>query len=330
MPNLGRVGAHLRRHWRAHLAIHTTWIAALAVAFALGAFSGAAYRTFTVHGAHGARTLKVPAKTFQQAAAAFTHDGARNQAPADAPAAAIRAAERQDQRLAAHDQLPRVFPDAAPEQRGCVTELVQDYSSRNGVAPHAFVLHYTVSPNVPGWADVNAIVGLFNTWSFQASSNYVLDAEGHCAYIVRETDKAWTQAAANPVAISVEVIDTGYEKTFLPPAGMAKLAMIISDACARWHIPVRLGAFQNGVLTQAGILDHDMLGLAGGGHHDIAPLVNGQFDHAAGLARVRQVIAAVRAFRRAQAAARKPAKPAPELLSENGAGQKHLNLPGRR
>jgi N-acetyl-anhydromuramyl-L-alanine amidase AmpD len=64
------------------------------------------------------------------------------------------------------------------------------------------VLHYTVSPNRVGWSDVNAVVAEFANPAFQASSNYVIDGEGHCAYIVRESDKAWTQAAANPFAIS--------------------------------------------------------------------------------------------------------------------------------
>lgn len=341
MPNLGRVRAHLRAYWHIHFSLGAA--AAVAFAFLLVGGGSAAYKTFQVGGPHGtpATTITVPSSAVAAATDGLAdHKGSRNQAPAGAPLAVLKAAQRQDQALAASDRLPLVFPDAAPEQRGCKTELVQDYSSRNGVRPRAFLLHYTVSPNVPGWADVNAIVVLFNTWAYQASSNYVIDGEGNCAYIVRETDKAWTQAAANPVSISVEVIATGKEPAYIAPAGMRKLAMVISDALYRWKIPLQLGAFTNGVLTRPGVLEHDMLGVAGGGHHDISPLVcpaggGCYFDRTVGLRRVEQVIAAVRAYRAAQAALHRPHPkpkryPAPELISENGAGQKHLNLPDRR
>lgn len=290
------------RWWHLHVSIGVT-VAAIAAVLLIG--GGTAYKTLKVGGPHGTatKTLTVPAATFKEIGAGLTnHRGLRDQTPADAPPSVIDNAQAQDAKLAASDKLPTVFPDAAPEQRGCTTRLVQDYSSRNGVAPRVFVLHYTVSPNVPGWNDVNAVVGIFNSWAYQASSNYVLDGEGHCAYIVRETDKAWTQAAANPVAISVEVIATGQEKAYIAPAGLKKLELIISDALYRWKIPVQLAAFSNGVLTRPGILDHEMLGVAGGGHHDIAPLTNGRFDVAAGLARTKAVIAAVRQFRTGQAA----------------------------
>lgn len=302
-----------RTRWTVH-GIHASLWLGLGIAFLVGAFTGAHYATFKVGGAHGTpvQTISVPVSALDAAKAGLgDHRGARDETPPVAPRSVVKAAQRQDAQLAKRDKLPRVFPDAAPSQRGCVTRLVQNYSSRNGVAPHAFILHYTVSPNVPGWADVNAVVGLFDTWAYQASSNYVIDGEGNCAYIVRETDKAWTQAAANPFSISVEVIATGQERNYIAPAGLRKLVMVISDALHRWHIPLQLGQFTNGVLTRPGILDHEMLGLAGGGHHDIAPLrtVNGRqvFDAAAGHARVLQVIAAVRAYRAARAPKPKPA-----------------------
>lgn len=292
-----------RRQWLVfHGVVHPAWIT-LAIAFAVGAFTGAHYATFRVGGVHGTpvQTLSVPLVAVQSASSGLQdHKGSRSQVPAGASAEALTAARAQDARLAKNDKLPRVFPDAAPEQRGCVTRLVQNYSSRNGVAPRAFVLHYTVSANRPGWSDVDAVVGLFDTWAYQASSNYVIDGEGNCAYIVRETDKAWTQAAANPVAISVEVIATGQESAYIDAPGLKKLAMVISDALYRWKIPLQLGAFSNGVLTRPGVLDHRMLGAAGGGHFDIDQIIRGQFDDASGLARTEQVIAAVKAFRASQ------------------------------
>lgn len=231
--------------------------------------------TINVGGPHGTaeHTLTVPAAAVDDAKASEVagHQAMKDETPAGAPNGVIEAAREQQDALAANDQLPIVTPDAAPEQRGCVTRLVQNYSTRRGVRPRVFVLHYTVSANRAGWSDVNAIVGLFDTPSFAASSNYVIDAEGNCAYIVRESDKAWTQAALNPVSISVEVVNTGHEASYAGTSGLAKVALVVSDALKRWEIPVQLGAVTGGVVTRAGIVDHGMLGVAGGGHHDISP-----------------------------------------------------------
>jgi N-acetyl-anhydromuramyl-L-alanine amidase AmpD len=303
MARAKRARTHLRRYWRHHLVALVVAGAVLVGAIGYGAKH---YVTYKVRGPHGRVTLTVPAAVVKQTTAALTdHRGLRDQSPPGAPPAVLKAAQAQDLRLAAQDKLPLHLPDVARGQRGCITRLVVNYSSRNGVAPHAVILHYTVSRNITGWADNYAIIGVFNTPAYQVSSNYVYDAEGHCAYIVREPNKAWTQAAANPFSISFEVIDTGFEKVYLPAKALAKLAMIISDVCYRWHIPVQLGAFVNGKLTRYGIMDHRMLGVAGGGHHDIAPRVRvnrrEHFDNAAGIARVRQVIAAVRAYRAEQA-----------------------------
>jgi hypothetical protein len=303
MARANGLRTHVRRYWRHHLVALA--VAAAVVVGAIG-YGAKHYVTYKVRGLHGKVTLTVPAAVVKQTATALAgHRDLRDQSPPGAPPAVVKAARGQDRRLAARDRFPLNFPDVVPAQRGCITRLVVNYSSRNGVAPHAVILHYTVSRNITGWADNYSVIGVFNTPAYQVSSNYVYDAEGHCAYIVRETDKAWTQAAANPFSISFEVIDTGFERVYLPPKALAKLAMIISDVCNRWHIPVRLGAFVNGKLTRYGIMDHELLGVAGGAHHDISPRVRinrrEHFDNVAGRARVRQVIAAVRAYRAEQA-----------------------------
>jgi hypothetical protein len=291
--------AHLRRYWRHHL---VALVVAGAVLFGAIGYGAKHYVTYKLRGPHGSVTLSVPSALAKQTATALAgHRGLRDQSPPGAPPTVVKAAQAQDRRLAAHDRFPLHFPDVAPAQRGCITRLVVNYSSRNGVAPHAVILHYTVSRNITGWADAYSVIGVFDTRANQVSSNYVYDAEGHCAYIVRETDKAWTQAAANPFSISFEVIDTGFERLYLPSKALAKLALIISDVCDRWHIPVQLGAFVNGKLMRYGIMDHELLGVAGGAHHDISPRIRARgrehFDNVAGRARVRQVIAAVRAYR---------------------------------
>lgn len=154
---------------------------------------------------------------------------------------------------------------------GCVSKFVRNQSSRRGVRPSQYWLHYTVSPNRPGWSDVNAIVGLFDRSSFQASSNFVIDAEGHCAYIVPIEAKAWTQAAANPFAISFEVINTGSESAYLQTPGYDKLRSVLRELRTRTGIPLRRGSFVQCHPTSSGIVQHKDGGICSGGHHDISP-----------------------------------------------------------
>lgn len=217
-------------------------------------------------------TITVPAAAVAQADASELghHDdlksetGDLNQTERDA------SQEAQDQ-AARSDQLPAVTPDAAPQQAGCASRFVASYSSRRGVAPRWFVLHYTVSPNRPGWSDVDSVVALFSRLSFQASSNYVLDREAHCAYIVRESDKAWTQAAANPWAISVEIINSGSEHNLIDGAGYRQLVRIVGAAARRWHIPLQTGSATSACTpARAGIVTHHLLGPCAGGHVDIS------------------------------------------------------------
>lgn len=157
--------------------------------------------------------------------------------------------------------------------KGCVTRILPaNYSSRPGVRPVWFVLHYTVSHNVAGWSDVNAIINLFSNPARQASSNFVIDAEGNCAYIVPIEAKAWTQAGGNPWSVSVEVIAYGDEDNYLGPAGWAKLRSVASQVSARTGIPLRRGSVAGGCVPgRAGIVQHKDFGLCGGGHVDITP-----------------------------------------------------------
>lgn len=232
-------------------------------------------------------TITVPAAPLAQAQrdGAGDHGGSRDEAPDGVPGDELRAGQRQQDDLAQRDDLPIVTPLAAPTQAGCRSRFVRNYSSRRGVRPRIFVLHYTVSPNRPGRGDVDTITGLFNTPSFAASSNYVVDDEGNCDYIVRESDKSWTQATFNPVSISVEIIATGREGRLTGPAGLTKLGRIVSDSTRRWGIPLRAGAVSGCTVTRSGIVTHQMLGSCGGGHVDISPYAMGPVIAAAKAAR---------------------------------------------
>lgn len=221
-------------------------------------------------GGPGNTEITAPAAAIEQAATAVDHQDARDEQPAGVTHAEQVARQDALESYARTDQLPLVSPDAAPSFSGCTSRFVRNYSSRGGVKPRLLVAHYTVSRNRPGWDDVNAIVGLFDRASYQASSNFVIDAEGHCAYIVRDTDKAWTQAAANPYSVSIEFVAMG-DEGHLSKAAIRKGAHVFAIEAKRWGIPVRRGAVRGCVPSRTGIVMHADLGTCGGGHTDIRP-----------------------------------------------------------
>lgn len=191
----------------------------------------------------------------------------RDETPTAAPPAQIEV--NQDKATEVKATLPPIpTGGATADIPGCVTRFVNNQSSRNGVRPIWFVLHYTVSPNVPGWADVNAVAVLFDRSSSQASSHIIIDAEGKCAYIVPLERKAWTQAAGNSLSVSVEVIDTGRETTYLPAPGLAKLRSVFRTVSVRTGIPAREGSVYP---ASGGCVQHKDGSLAWGGHIDITP-----------------------------------------------------------
>jgi hypothetical protein len=217
-------------------------------------------------------TIQVPAADLERAEAALDdHQGSRSERPPDVPPAELAAGAEQRALFAKRDRLPRTAPLAAPQQAGCRSQFVRNYSSRNGVRPRLWVVHYTVSPNRAGWGDVDAITSWFTNPASQASSHYIVDDEAHCAYVVRESDKAWTQSTHNPWSLSMEIIATGREGRLTSPAGLRRIGQVISDSAERWDIPLRRGAVSGCTVTRSGIVDHAQLGSCGGGHSDIRP-----------------------------------------------------------
>lgn len=212
-------------------------------------------------------TVTAPAEAVVQVAKAGESD-LRDESPTPANVQA------QDD-AAQNDQLPLVSPDAAPSQRGCASRFVRNFSSRRGVAPRVITLHETVSNDISGWGDVNAIVAWFNNPRSQASSNYIIDREGHCAYSVRESDKAWTQASANPWVVSFEIINparrTPTVKNLIDGPGRKKLLGIINDISKRWNIPIRRARNSDCTVSRSGINDHYSWERCGGGHVDVDP-----------------------------------------------------------
>jgi len=217
--------------------------------------------------------MRVPASAVQAAAAteAGDHDGARDETPAGAPSSELDAAQRQQDDLATTDQFPNLAPSAAATFPGCRTRIVSNRSSRRGVAPRLMVAHITVSPNRPGWTDVDGITAYFDRASSQASSHFVVDAEAHCNYIVPINEKSWTQAAANPVAVSWEIINTGREGRLMEPRGYQAVGRQMARVGKLLGIPLRRGKVNGCTVVRSGIVMHRDFGACGGGHVDIAP-----------------------------------------------------------
>jgi hypothetical protein len=214
-------------------------------------------------------TVEVP-KTVVQQADQHLEDDLKDETPERAQAEApqqLEAVKDTEAAVKAHED-PLPTAGATAGFAGCVTRFVSNQSSRRGVRPIWQVLHYTVSPNRPGWSDVNAVVALFNRPSSQASSHFVIDAEGHCAYIVPIEAKSWTEAAGNSLSVGYEVINSGNEQTFMGTPGYAKLRSVMQEVSRRTGIPMRAGSVYP---ARSGIVQHKDGGLAWGGHFDITP-----------------------------------------------------------
>lgn len=208
----------------------------------------------------------------------MAHAGLANEAPAGSAvardpelrAAAIASSEQAAERTTSGpDDVGDPRSLAAPEQPGCKTDLVRNSSSRKGARPALLVAHYTVSENRSGWSDVDAIVSYFDQPRAQASSHYVIDFEGNCAYIVNEAAKSWTQGFFNPWSISIEFIATGKERVWDERA-LRRGAKVFAAAAERWGIPVQQAVTRGCEIVRAGITDHDALD-CGNSHTDVKP-----------------------------------------------------------
>jgi hypothetical protein len=159
-------------------------------------------------------------------------------------------------------------PDTLP---GCVNRFnTHNFSSRNGIAVRNITAHYTVSPNVPGWADVDANANFLNLPSTQASALAIIDAEGHCLYTVPLKLKAWTEAGGNSFSAGIEFVGTGGEGK-LSAAALAEGGRVVAEIARRESIPLQVGDVTGCSPIRPGVVDHAMYGACGGGHHDLRP-----------------------------------------------------------
>jgi len=193
--------------------------------------------------------------------------GFRDETPPGAPPAELDAAQQQQEQIQATNPLPLTFPLASTSFKGCKPLFVRNQSSRNGVTPTTFWVHYTA-----GLGTIYSLAALFDRASFQASSHFVMERSGRCGYLVPTYRKAWTQAAANPIGVSVEVINTGAQKPFMTAAGYRALGRLIARVHHQFpSIKLQRGKISGCRSTRSGIVTHWMGGQCSGGHVDIRP-----------------------------------------------------------
>lgn len=151
-----------------------------------------------------------------------------------------------------------------------IHESVRNQSSRAGATPKLMVLHTTESHNRPGDADLAAIVSWFDNPAAQASSHVVVDAEGQSARCVPDEAKAWTQAAYNPVCLSIEQIGFSSQGSW-EITELRETARWLAAWSIKHGIPLRRGRVLAGQVLRKGVVTHKQLGIAGGGHSDPGP-----------------------------------------------------------
>lgn len=153
-----------------------------------------------------------------------------------------------------------------------LTRIVRNRSSRGGVVPKIIVIHTTEGHNRPGVVDLESLAGWFDNPAAQASSHLGIDGEGNTIRMVPDGEKAWTQAALNPPALSIEQV--GFAATAeddwyrLYHAQLFDVARWVEWWGRTYSIPLRRARTLGSSVVRAGIATHEQLGSSGGDHHD--------------------------------------------------------------
>jgi hypothetical protein len=143
---------------------------------------------------------------------------------------------------------------------------VRNKSSRHGAKVDTIVLHITVSGNLAGMRDIDAVLNWFDNPAAQASAHVINDREGHDARAVRDTDKAWACAEWNSRSVSLEQVENNVNRTREQWLTGSKAQL---ENTATW---VAFWSDKFGIaLTHRkgnGVCQHSDLGMPGGGHSD--------------------------------------------------------------
>jgi hypothetical protein len=147
---------------------------------------------------------------------------------------------------------------------------VRNQSSR-AFPPTLIVIHSTESHERPGNADLAAIGEWFDSRAAQASAHVCTDGDGNSARYVPDAAKAWACVEYNSASLNVEQIGFAADQR----AGWLKRRNEIKETArwvAKWShehgIPIRRAKVAGGRVLRSGVITHNVLGAAGGGHHD--------------------------------------------------------------
>jgi len=145
-----------------------------------------------------------------------------------------------------------------------------NYSSRGGSAVRLVVLH-----TAEGARTYQSLGSFFGSSRSQVSSHVGIDdTPNTIGEYVKPSNKAWTAAAYNPVAIQAELCgfaswkpsDWADHQTML-----RNTAAWIAEECARYGLPIVKLTASQAQSGGRGICQHVDLGAGGGGHWDCGP-----------------------------------------------------------
>jgi hypothetical protein len=156
---------------------------------------------------------------------------------------------------------------------GCGRHPVPSFSARTA-SVRGIGLHITVSRNVAGRADMDAVTHMAMDPANGRSWHFLIDTEGHCYYSVPIAAKAWTIAALNSQTVNLEIISFGDERGWYAGGGrgFAKVRRVVRRVAGIFSIPLRHGATDGHCnVTRTGIIAHWEGGACAGGHNDIRP-----------------------------------------------------------
>jgi hypothetical protein len=162
------------------------------------------------------------------------------------------------------------IPPAGAQTYSCRKDFSDHlYSSRNGIKPTEWILHYTAGNGTP-----RSILDYFAR-TRAANATFIMSLDGKdCIQAVPISEKPWTQLGANSYAISIELVTTGYNlsRDDWLKAGIFQhgtLAALMRDTMRANGIPLRF-VDPVGCNFPPGYTDHNHLECLNN-HTDVAP-----------------------------------------------------------
>lgn len=143
-------------------------------------------------------------------------------------------------------------------------------SSRGGAKPSLIVVHATAGHNRKGVSDLQGLGSWFGNTSSQVSSHVATDNEGHSARFVEDGLKAWHCMAFNRMSLGIEQVLPG-DGTEITAALYHETARWLATWSRYYGIPLRPARVSGFNVARTGVISHQALGQAGGGHFDPGP-----------------------------------------------------------